>query len=107
MVELAYLGFYHPAKSTFIARARAVTDTPVSVHLHYFALLREQRGLAREEITTQAATLRELYEELSARYHFTLPVERIGVAVNERMCRTDQRLQPGDSVVFIPPVAGG
>ena len=88
-------------------KSTAVTDTTLPVHLHYFALLREQRGLAREDIATSAPTARALYEELSARHHFTLPIERIGVAVNERMCPADQPLQAGDSIVFIPPVAGG
>jgi molybdopterin converting factor small subunit len=35
-----------------------------------------------------------------------LPREPL-VAVNERYARADQRLEPGDEVAIIPPVAGG
>jgi len=35
-----------------------------------------------------------------------LPSEPL-VAVNERYARADQRLEPGDEVAIIPPVAGG
>jgi len=37
-----------------------------TVHLQYFAILREQRGADRETLTTQAATLRDQLTELKA-----------------------------------------
>jgi molybdopterin synthase sulfur carrier subunit len=78
-----------------------------NIRLHYYALLREQAGRDHEELATQARTPRALYDELKAKYNFTLPMDRVGVAVNDRFCSLDQPLQQGDSVVFIPPVAGG
>jgi molybdopterin converting factor subunit 1 len=77
------------------------------VRLEYFALLREQRGLASETVQTAAATARDLYRELASAYGFTLGVERVKVAINNEFASWDRALAANDSVVFIPPVAGG
>ena len=77
------------------------------VKLRYFALLREQRGLASETVQTAAGTPRELYREIAAAHGFTLPEDRIGVAVNDAFASWDRPLAANDTVVFIPPVAGG
>ena len=77
------------------------------VRLEYFALLREQRGVASESIETGAATARDLYRELAATHGFTLGVERVKVAINNEFAPWDRALAANDSVVFIPPVAGG
>ncbi len=84
-----------------------MTESAQKITLHYFALLREQRGLDREQIETDAVTPRALYERLAAAHGFTLPAARIGVAINDSFAALDQVLRDGDSVVFIPPVAGG
>lgn len=78
-----------------------------TVTLQYYAQLREQAGLSSEQIGTAANTLRELYEELRARHRFSLPPEALKVAVNARFCDWDKPLGEGDTIVFIPPVAGG
>jgi molybdopterin converting factor small subunit len=75
--------------------------------IQYFAILREQRGLSREELDTSAATPAALYEELRARHGFTLPADRIRAAVNGDFVASDARLDDGQIVTFIPPVAGG
>lgn len=77
------------------------------VRLEYFALLREQRGLAAETVETAAATARDLYRELSAAHGFTLAAERVKVAINNEFAPWDRPLAANDTVVFIPPVAGG
>ncbi len=53
-----------------------------TIRVQYFALLRDQRGLADESLATAAGTPAGLYAELRARYGFTLPVEQLRVAVN-------------------------
>jgi molybdenum cofactor guanylyltransferase len=78
-----------------------------SVKVQYYALLREQAGRSEEAVTTGARTPRELYEELKARYPFSLAPEMLRVAVNAEFGEWSQPLADGDSVVFIPPVAGG
>jgi molybdopterin synthase sulfur carrier subunit len=78
-----------------------------TVHIQYFAILREQRGLARETVTTTAATAAKLYEELSARHGFSLPWDRLRVAIDDEFSAWGAALRDGAAVAFIPPVAGG
>lgn len=79
----------------------------MQLHIQYFALLREQRGRTEETIETAAATPNALYAELRERHGFTLPGERVRAAVNGAFVPGDSALHAGDTVVFIPPVAGG
>ncbi len=75
--------------------------------IQYFALLREQRGCTQETLETAAATPEALYGELRARHGFTLPADRVRAAVNGEFVSASAALKAGDTVVFIPPVAGG
>lgn len=77
------------------------------VNLQYYAQLREQAGASAEQVSTTAATLRDLYDELRARHGFTLPVDALKVAVNTQFSDWNRALADGDTIVFIPPVAGG
>lgn len=77
------------------------------IHLRYFALLREERGVEQETLPTDAENPAALYEELRAIHGFSLPRERMMVVVNENYSGWEHPLQDGDTVVFIPPVAGG
>jgi molybdopterin-guanine dinucleotide biosynthesis protein A len=79
----------------------------LTIRVQYFALLREQAGRSTETLATRARTPRELYAELATRYPFTLPAEMLRVAINAEFGEWTQPLAAGDSVVFIPPVAGG
>ncbi|MDO4693606.1 MAG: MoaD/ThiS family protein [Eikenella sp.] len=73
----------------------------------YFAALREQSGKEREERLTRAADAAALYAELAAEYGWDLPQSRLRAAVNHTFCPWQQTLQDGDTVAFIPPIAGG
>ena len=77
------------------------------IRVQYYALLREQAGRSDETLSTRSRTPRELYAELAVRYRFTLPAQMLRVAINAEFGDWSQRLQAGDAVVFIPPVAGG
>jgi molybdopterin converting factor subunit 1 len=79
----------------------------LQINVQYYALLREQAGRSSESLVTTANTPRDLYQELKGRYPFSLAVEMLRVAVNSEFGDWEQRLRDGDSVVFIPPVAGG
>ena len=79
----------------------------ITVSVHYFAILREQRGVDRETLTTAATTPSGLYDELRARHRFTLPADRVRAAVNDAFVAGSAGLKEGDRIVFIPPVAGG
>ena len=78
-----------------------------TVRLQYFAILREQRGQAHETLATAAGTAAQLYEELRHRHGFTLPGDRLRVAINGDFAPWDTPLAEGAELVFIPPVAGG
>jgi molybdopterin-guanine dinucleotide biosynthesis protein A len=77
------------------------------IKVQYYAILREQAGRSDESVVTGASTPRDLYNELKSRYPFSLVPEMLRVAVNAEFGEWEQRLVDGDSVVFIPPVAGG
>lgn len=78
-----------------------------AVRIQYFALLREQRGLASESLETACADAAALYRELATRHGFTLPVDRLRVAINGTFAPWPAPIKNGDEIVFIPPVAGG
>jgi len=77
------------------------------VSVQYYALLREQAGRREEALVTSARTAAELYTELSGRYSFSLAAEVLRVAINTEFREWPAPLTDGDTVVFIPPVAGG
>jgi len=79
----------------------------MQIRVHYFAVLREQAGRAEAIHETLATTPADLYEELRHAHGLTLPRSMLRVAINDEFCEWSQRLQAGDRVVFIPPVAGG
>lgn len=80
---------------------------PKTLTLQYFALLRDQRGLDTETLKTDAATAAELYAHLAQTHSFTLPTTALKVAINDEFATWDTPLADGDTLVFIPPVAGG
>ena len=77
------------------------------ISVQYFAILREQRGLSREEVVSDATTPAAVYDALRSEHGFTLPGDRVRAAVNGEFVEPLHVLKEGDEVVFIPPVAGG
>jgi molybdopterin-guanine dinucleotide biosynthesis protein A len=98
-----------PATTPAGTAGAALTGAPPDkrIKVQYYAILREQAGRSDESIVTTAHTPRDLYNELKSRYPFSLAPEMLRVAVNAEFGEWSQRLADGDSVVFIPPVAGG
>ena len=76
------------------------------VRVEYFAVLRERAGRASEDLETRAATAADLFRELDGRYRFPR-MASLKVAINDEFREWNSPLSDGDSVVFIPPVAGG
>jgi len=78
-----------------------------TIHIQYFALLREQRGQDEETVSTQSPTAAEFYEELREKHNFQLSLDSLKVSINDEFSPWQTELKDGDRVVFIPPVAGG
>jgi molybdopterin synthase sulfur carrier subunit len=82
-----------------------------NVNLKYFASIREAIGQGRESVSTQAATLKDLRDELIARggaYSEVLAHGRaVRMALNQDLCDESAALSEGCEVAFFPPVTGG
>ncbi|HEY5809437.1 MAG TPA: NTP transferase domain-containing protein, partial [Povalibacter sp.] len=78
-----------------------------AIRIQYYALFREQAGRSEESLDTPAGTPAELYLELQSRHPFKLAREQLKVAINSEFADWNAQLTGGDTVVFIPPVAGG
>ena len=77
------------------------------ISVRYFALLREQAGRDSETVETGELSGRALYQQLVSKYKFSLDSSRVRLAINDAFSDWDTVLKDGDTVVFVPPVAGG
>ena len=73
------------------------------VQIRYFASLREQAGIPREQLETAVVTLGELYDELRHRYDFSLSRDAVKVAVDEEYRSMDYVIAGGEEAVVIHP----
>jgi molybdopterin synthase sulfur carrier subunit len=84
-----------------------------TLHILYFAWLRERVGLAEERIALPAgvATVGELVAWLrgrSAGHAAAFAVARtVRCAVNQEFADPAAPVAPGDEIAFFPPVTGG
>ncbi|HSC79052.1 MAG TPA: MoaD/ThiS family protein [Chitinolyticbacter sp.] len=82
-----------------------------TLHLVYFARLREAFGSAGETLATDAATAADLVAELAARGGVWLAELGGGrvfrVAINQDMAQLGDALPDGAEVAIFPPVTGG
>ena len=101
---------FHAAQAALQGKSAAPEQKNAStrrLRVQYYALFREQAGRSEESIETSATTPDELYRELQTRYPFKLAPSQLKVAVNTDFRDWHAPLSAGDTVVFIPPVAGG
>ena len=84
-----------------------MTNKSKQIQVQYFAVLREQRGLSQETLSTIAKTAKDLYAELHNKHNFKIPPNLLKVAVNNEFKDWNTEIKSNDTVVFIPPVAGG
>ncbi|MDC0135111.1 molybdopterin converting factor subunit 1 [Sulfitobacter sp.] len=77
----------------------------------YFAWVRERIGLPREQIETDAATVRDLVNELRAREaRYAAAFEdtsALRVALDQELADFDAPLAGVREVAFFPPMTGG
>jgi molybdopterin-guanine dinucleotide biosynthesis protein A len=103
---VATLGSGHEPSVTSTPDARTESKAR-TVRVQYYAILREQAGRSEETVDTSAATPAALYNELCRRHPFQLASSQLKVALNSEFSDWQTPLRHGDTVVFIPPVAGG
>lgn len=77
----------------------------------YFAWVRERIGLPRETVETDAATVRDLVDELrlrEGRYDAAFAdTSALRVAVDQELTDFDAPLKGAREVAFFPPMTGG
>jgi molybdopterin synthase sulfur carrier subunit len=77
----------------------------------YFAWVRERIGLPQETLLTDAATVRDLVAELSAREEryaaAFADVSALRVALDQELSTFDAPLDGVQEVAFFPPMTGG
>ena len=73
----------------------------------WYSILRDEAGRDEESWDLPGGTAADLYRRAFARHGFTLPADRLRVAVNDSFSEMDRNLSDGDRVVFIAPVGGG
>ncbi|MAU51902.1 MAG: molybdopterin converting factor subunit 1 [Roseovarius sp.] len=77
----------------------------------YFAWVRERIGIPKDTVDTEAATVRDLVEELRARedrYAAAFAdLSALRVAVDQELSDFDAPLAGAREVAFFPPMTGG
>ncbi len=81
------------------------------MNVMYFAWVRERIGVPQEQIDTQAATVAELVQELTAREEryaaAFADVSALRVALDQELSEFDAPLAGVREVAFFPPMTGG
>lgn len=81
------------------------------IEVLYFAWLRERIGVPRERVTTQAANVAGLIDELRARedrYAVAFSdLAALRVALDQELAEFDAPLEGVREVAFFPPMTGG
>ena len=79
----------------------------MKINVNYYAMFREAAGCSNEEVDAESSNAVELFEKLKSKYDFSMSRSHVRFAVNDAFVDWEMPLNDGDSIVFIPPVAGG
>ena len=81
------------------------------IDVMYFAWVRERIGLPKERVETEAATVRDLVAELTAREEryaaAFADTSALRVAIDQELTDFDAPLAGAREVAFFPPMTGG
>jgi molybdopterin converting factor small subunit len=70
-------------------------------------MFREAAGCSNETVEVDSSNAVDLFETLKSKYDFSMCRSHVRLAVNDEFVDWETPLNDDDSVVFIPPVAGG
>lgn len=76
-------------------------------HLHYFGLLADRRGLAKETIQDAANTPAALYQGMLRTHRLGLSRSNLRAAVNDEFVSWEHPLKNNDNIAILPPMSGG
>jgi molybdopterin converting factor subunit 1 len=82
---------------------------PIRVRVLYFGPARDAAGTGEEYLSLpSSSSVGELMNESTKAHHRLRDIsESIRIAVNEEIAADGHRLEDGDVVALLPPVAGG
>ena len=78
-----------------------------NITICYFAMFRENAGVAQESLTIDVATAADVFAATRDRHGSSEPSGHCKVAINDEMADWDAAVKDGDTVLLFPPVAGG
>lgn len=80
----------------------------MNITVLYFASLADQAQKGSESLSLDAGTsLAKVYQQLQSSYQFRQQQSELRVAINDEFASWDDAIDDGDTIAFIPPVAGG
>lgn len=78
-----------------------------AILVRYGALLKEQAGLAKETVLTDASDAGILFDQLRQRHGFRFGCATFVVVINNELRSLTDIVNDGDEVLFLPPMSGG
>jgi len=78
-----------------------------TITVRYFAMFRENAGLAEESLSLDVNSAADVFAATRDRHGSAEPAGHCKVAINDEMADWDSPVADGDIVLLFPPVAGG
>lgn len=78
-----------------------------TVTVRYFAMFRDNAGVAEETLQVDASTAADVFAATADRHGSSEPIGHCKVAINDEMADWDSAVRDGDVLLLFPPVAGG
>ncbi|MGC6423945.1 MAG: MoaD/ThiS family protein [Lentimonas sp.] len=79
----------------------------MQIQILYFAQLADLAGKTEETIELSDPSPSALYTKLKCAHNFPHEFKQLQVAINHELSSHDRALRDGDSIAFLPPMAGG